>query len=126
MKKMLLVSLFFLLKISTINAQSIDTDFAKNIAEKNQNTIVNKQLFIHQIEIFQIKKEDTFTKRRNKGKNKRKSKIRIIFLNLQSIIFVFLSAEKQTISYSTIHKASLNSLKRVLFYSSTYIYYYSF
>lgn len=81
MKKILFVSFLFLLKISNTNAQSIDTDFAKNIAEKSQNTIVNKLIFIHQIENFQIKNEDTFTKRRNKSKTKRKSKIGIIFLN---------------------------------------------
>jgi len=72
MKKLLFVSLFFLLKISNTNAQSIDTDFTDKL---------DKTKFVQQIEAFQIKKEETLLKRRNRGKNKRKSKVGIIFLN---------------------------------------------
>lgn len=78
MKKILLVFLLSLLKVSTSNAQSINTDFINNV----DNVIMPANTkFAQQIEAFQIKKEETLSRRRNKGKNKRKSKVRTIFLN---------------------------------------------
>lgn len=77
MRKILLVFLLFLLKVSNTNAQSIDTDFAT----QTDSILSDKPKFVQQIEAFQIKKEKTLSKRRSKSKNKRKSKIGIIYIN---------------------------------------------
>lgn len=81
MKKTLFVSLLFLLKVSNTNAQLIGTNSTKTIIANSKNIIVDKQLFAQQIESFQIKKEEVLSKRRNRGKNKRKSKVGVLFLN---------------------------------------------
>ena len=70
MKKLLFVSLFFLLKISNTNAQSIDTDFTDKL---------DKTKFVQQIEAFQIKKEETLLKRRNRGKINVNQKLELYF-----------------------------------------------
>lgn len=77
MKKTLLVFLLVLLKVSDTNAQSIDTDFTN----KTDSILSDKPKFVQQIEAFKIKKGITLSKRKSKGKNKRKSKIGIIYIN---------------------------------------------